>query len=83
MLGFSARREILSANNENRSLKNESDAREFVRSHRPGASQGAGERTILRSVRDSDDKLVVCSWSYFKHSLESLILAQDERWRRA
>ena len=61
---------------------------ERVRTHLTLAGGRAGGEGFNNSViRDSDDK-----WRkaksfgfelYIEHSLESLILAQDERWRRA
>jgi hypothetical protein len=48
--------------------------------------KGVGEGFILQTTSDSDElnnTNQIVRLELFKHSLESLILAQDERWRRA
>ena len=42
-----------------------------------------GQRLISLKLEDSFDKVIWTAWLFRYHFIESLILAQDERWRRA
>jgi hypothetical protein len=44
-----------------------------------GLPVGFEDSDVIRTTENNQ----LFDWSYFEFSLESLILAQDERWRRA